>query len=62
MMKKSCDMDKIMEIADRNSLFVVEDCAQAHGASYKGRKVGTFGSTSLPKGIYIVAGKKIFVK
>jgi hypothetical protein len=27
-----------------------------------GRKVGTFGSTSLPKGIYIVAGKKIFVK
>ncbi len=38
-----CDMDKIMEIADRNSLYVVEDCAQAHGASYKGKKVGTFG-------------------
>jgi perosamine synthetase len=37
------DMDPIMEIADRRGLFVIEDCAQAHGAEYKGRKVGTFG-------------------
>ena len=38
-----CDMDPVMEIAEKHSLFVVEDCAQAHGALYKGRKVGTFG-------------------
>ncbi len=38
-----CDMDPIMEIAKKHSLFVVEDCAQAHGAKYKGRRVGTFG-------------------
>lgn len=38
-----CDMDPIMEIARRHNLFVVEDCAQAHGAVYKGKKVGTIG-------------------
>lgn len=38
-----CDMDSIMKIADKYELAVVEDCAQAHGAVYKGRKVGTFG-------------------
>lgn len=38
-----CDMDAIMEIANRYNLFVVEDCAQAHGALYKEKKVGTFG-------------------
>ena len=32
-----------MKIADKYELAVVEDCAQAHGAVYKGRKVGTFG-------------------
>jgi len=37
------DMDAIMDIARRHNLKVVEDCAQAHGATYKGRKVGTFG-------------------
>ncbi len=37
------DMDPIMEIASRYHLYVIEDCAQAHGATYKGRKVGTFG-------------------
>lgn len=37
------DMDEIMSIAKENNLFVVEDCAQAHGARYKGKFVGTFG-------------------
>lgn len=43
---QSCDMDPIMEIARAHSLFVVEDCAQCHGATYKGRKCGTFGIAS----------------
>ena len=38
-----CDMDEIMAIAEERGLFVIEDCAQAHGAEYKGGKVGTFG-------------------
>lgn len=38
-----CDMDPIMEIARRRSLYVIEDCAQAHGATYHNQKVGTFG-------------------
>ena len=38
-----CDMDPIMEMAHKHDLFVVEDCAQAHGATYKGRKVGAIG-------------------
>ena len=38
------DMDRIMDIAERHGLHVVEDCAQALGASYRGRKVGTFGA------------------
>ena len=37
------DMDPIMEIARRHRLWVIEDCAQAHLATYKGRSVGTFG-------------------
>jgi dTDP-4-amino-4,6-dideoxygalactose transaminase len=37
------EMDKILEIAKKYNLFVIEDAAQAHGAEYKGRKVGTFG-------------------
>lgn len=40
------DMDRIMTIAKKHSLFVVEDCAQAHGALYKGRKIGSFGDAS----------------
>jgi len=40
---KICDMDPIMEIAQRHDLQVIEDCAQAHGAMYKGKKAGSFG-------------------
>lgn len=38
-----CEMDKIMEIAKKYNLYVIEDCAQAIGAEYKGQKVGSFG-------------------
>ncbi len=38
-----CDMDPIMELASVHNLFVIEDCAQAHGARYKGRSVGSIG-------------------
>lgn len=37
------DMDPIMDLAAENGLYVIEDCAQAHGAYYKGRSVGTIG-------------------
>ena len=43
---QACDMDPIMELARRYKLFVIEDCAQAHGATYKGCKVGTFGDAA----------------
>ena len=39
----SCDMDRILKIAKEYNLKVIEDCAQAHGAEYKGKKVGGFG-------------------
>lgn len=41
-----CDMDRIMEIARKYSLKVIEDCAQAHGAVYKGKVVGSFGDAA----------------
>lgn len=43
---QACDMDSIMEIAKKYNLFVVEDCAQAHGATYKGKVVGSFGDAA----------------
>ncbi len=42
----AADMDKIMSIAARRGVKVIEDCAQALGAKYKGRKVGSFGDVS----------------
>lgn len=39
---QACDMDSIMEIAKKHNLFVIEDCAQAHGATYKGKTIGSF--------------------
>ncbi len=38
-----CEMDKIMDIAKRHNLRVIEDCCQAIGATYKGQMVGSFG-------------------
>lgn len=38
-----CSMNKIMNIADKYGIPVVEDCAQSHGATYHGQKTGTFG-------------------
>src|ERR1700759_2746370 len=40
------DMDAIMAIAKKHKLWVIEDCAQAHLARYKGRQVGTFGTAA----------------
>lgn len=37
------EMDRLTEIAKRHSLFLIEDCAQAHGAEWRGRKVGSLG-------------------
>ncbi len=41
-----CDMDPILELAREYNLKVIEDCAQAHGAHYKGKSVGGFGDVS----------------
>lgn len=38
-----CEMDEIMALAEERGIHVIEDCAQAHGAKYKGRAVGTIG-------------------
>lgn len=40
---RACDMDKIMEIAKKHHLYVVEDSAHAHGSEWKGRRVGSIG-------------------
>jgi len=38
-----CDMDPLIKLASLNNLKIIEDCAQAHGAEYKGRRVGAIG-------------------
>ncbi len=38
-----CDMDALQDIAQQYGLYIIEDCAQAHGAEYKSRKVGSIG-------------------
>jgi dTDP-4-amino-4,6-dideoxygalactose transaminase len=43
---QSCDLTKIMEIAARHHLKVVEDCAQSHGTKWQGKHCGTFGDIS----------------
>ena len=42
----SCDLDPIMKFVKKNKIFLIEDCSQAHGAVYKGKKVGSFGDLS----------------
>lgn len=42
----SLDFDRLMAVARRHNLKVVEDCCQSHGAMFKGRKVGTFGDAA----------------
>lgn len=41
-----CEMSPIMEIAKKYNLYIVEDCAQAHGARYNGQRVGSFGNAA----------------
>lgn len=40
---KACEMDPILTLSEKYDLKIIEDCAQAHGAMYKGKKVGSFG-------------------
>src|ERR1043166_1871994 len=56
-----CAMHEIMNIAEKHNLIVIEDCAQAVGARYRGRRVGTFGTAAffsfqLLKGINTYGG------
>ena len=41
---RPCDMNAVMAVAEKNGLAVVEDCAQAHGATFEGKTVGSFGT------------------
>ena len=41
-----CDMDPILTIAIKHNLYIIEDCAQAHGATYKGKVIGSFGDVA----------------
>ena len=43
---RPCDMDEIVAFCEANGLALVEDCSHAHGATYKGRLVGTFGAAA----------------
>ena len=42
----SCNMQKIVKIAKKNKIKIIEDCSQAHGTYYNGKKVGNFGNIS----------------
>ncbi len=50
-----CDMDPIMAVAKKYNLKVIEDCSHAHGATYKGKKVGSFGDV----GCFSLQGSKL---
>lgn len=55
-----CDMDPIMELANRHGIPVIEDCAQAFLATYKGKKVGTIGAIgcfSMQQGKHMTTGE-----
>ncbi len=55
-----CEMDEIMELAQKHGIPVIEDCAQAFLAEYKGRKIGTIGDIgcfSLQQGKHITTGE-----
>jgi perosamine synthetase len=52
---QSCDMDAIIKIAKKYNLKVIEDCAEAHGAMYDGKKVGSFGDV----GCFSFYGNKV---
>lgn len=41
-----CDMDALADVASTHGLYIIEDCAQAHGAEYKGKKVGSIGDVA----------------
>jgi dTDP-4-amino-4,6-dideoxygalactose transaminase len=43
---QACDLDALREICQKHKLALVEDAAQAHGSTYKGKKIGTFGEIS----------------
>ena len=42
----SCDLNPILKFVKKNKIFLIEDCSQAHGAIYEGKKVGSFGHIS----------------
>ena len=52
-----CEMEKIMKIAKKYNLYVIEDAAEAHGAGYKGKKVGGFGDI----GCFSFFGNKVII-
>lgn len=55
----SCDMKPIMEIAEDHNIMVIEDCAQALGAEYNGRRIGSFGDIacfSFTKNMFCIEG------
>ncbi len=71
----SCDLDPIVKFAKEKKLYLIEDCSQAHGAIYKGKKVGSFGdiatwsfcqdkiiSTGGEGGMISTNSKKLFLK